>query len=84
MGFGGNNNLVAARGCWGGMWLIPCDLSCDLIGQPTGHVTGHVGLATPTNKRRDTTRWHKGGVDHIQFCLIIQCHVMHVTPLMTK
>ena len=46
--------------------------------------TGHMGLATPTNKRRDTTRWHKGGVGHTHFCLIIQRHVMHVTPLMTK
>ena len=49
---------------------------------PTGHVTGHVGLAKLT--RAHTTRWLKGGVDHTHFCLIIQCYVKHVTPLMTK
>ena len=46
-------------------------------------MTGHVGLAMPT-KRWDTARWHKGGVDDTHFCLIIQCYVMHVTPLMNK
>ena len=50
-----------------------------------GHMIGHMGLAMPTKRRATMALLSpKGGVDHTHFCLIIQCYVMHVTPLMTK
>ena len=65
----------------GTMVGVPQDLSHDLWGWPrrfheTCHVTCGCGLGGPM--RPHTTRWCKKKV------LLIQCYVMHVTPLMTK
>ena len=55
-----------------GAWLFPC----DLIGHTHRSHERPCGISH-THKRRDTTIWHKDGVDHTHFCLIIECNACY-------
>ena len=56
-----------------GEWIFPYDLSHDHIGHTHRSRDRSCGISHTHKQEEDTARWHKGGVGHTHFCLLIQC-----------